>query len=489
MMFALSNSDEPFRTASLRDNRGIPTLLSPWEYLEDYGIVHPSGCETCTSYMKHVADASYSSHQPAFQIAFQDRRRTREDLYSKGILEGVRRQKEDERELVDEIERFRVERNQAREELFSLRAQVESTRAECDRLQDKLKQALAPVPDSFVAAEALPAVPVSVVSKSSSNDEHVPSMGGPEPPRPLEPLSVDPSVDHGSTVGLTLALSPQHASPPMTTPASPRAQLPDCVAARSFAAVLSTGQPTVDDDPVAHPMSDESNLTQNWQFAVTHKPAKAPKSIKQIQSLIRAAHQPGNYHALTKVKALCSEAHRTPREHKTEVQRYLLSTWRTPDWEHPTSVPKIPAPMNNPRLEDPVEVWVAYYAANPSSCPKGVRREADGRPNVNDMRASRRVARLRPQVHPNDPDSREARQKFMAVVTELFSEPGGYENILRRGAFSVSPHIDFAPYIGAAEGITKESVARHFAACGVTMTVADYELGPWAQQYIRDVYC
>jgi hypothetical protein len=30
-------------------------------------------------YMKHIADASYSSHQPAFQIAFQDRNRTRED--------------------------------------------------------------------------------------------------------------------------------------------------------------------------------------------------------------------------------------------------------------------------------------------------------------------------------------------------------------------------------------------------------------------------
>ncbi|KAI6120435.1 hypothetical protein EDD16DRAFT_1575248, partial [Pisolithus croceorrhizus] len=137
--------------------------------------------------------------------------------------------------------------------------------------------------------------------------------------------------------------------------------------------------------------------------------------------------------------------------------------------------------MNNPRLEDPVEVWVAYYTANPSSCPTGVRRDAEGRPNIQDMKASRRVARLRPQVHPNDPESREARQKFMAVVTELFCEPGAYENILRRAAFSVSPHVEFAPYVGIAEGITRESVARHFTACGVTITAADNELGPWAQ--------
>ncbi|KIO15052.1 hypothetical protein M404DRAFT_119859, partial [Pisolithus tinctorius Marx 270] len=50
-MYALSSNDEPFRAVSLRDTRGIPTLLSPWEYLEDYGIVHPSGCDTCSSYM------------------------------------------------------------------------------------------------------------------------------------------------------------------------------------------------------------------------------------------------------------------------------------------------------------------------------------------------------------------------------------------------------------------------------------------------------
>ncbi|KAI6107920.1 hypothetical protein F5141DRAFT_1215676 [Pisolithus sp. B1] len=209
------------------------------------------------------------------------------------------------------------------------------------------------------------------------------------------PVERSPRMDPSSS------LVPHHVPPPVATPASPQAHLPDCVASRSFAAVLPAGRPSVDDNHVLHPLSDEYGVIQNWQFAATsHRSTKPPKSIKQIQSLIRAAHQPGNHQALTKVKALCSEAHRTPREQKTEVQRFLLSTWRTPDWEHPTSVPKVPAPMNNPRLEDPVEVWVAYYTANPSSCPKGVRRDAEGRPNIQDMKASRRVARLRPQVHP-----------------------------------------------------------------------------------------
>ncbi|KAF8558119.1 hypothetical protein OG21DRAFT_1504478 [Imleria badia] len=437
-MYPLSSSDEPFRVA-VRDTRGIPTLLSPWEFLDDYGIVHPSGCDVCSAYMKHVADASYSPHQPAFQIAFQDRKRAREDTYNKGLAEGLRRQKEEERDLRDTSERYRLERNQARDELFSLRAQLDSTRADCDRLQEKLNQ---PPP---------PADPVS-------------------PPDPTSPE-------------LLASLFPQQ---PLATPASPQAQLPDCVAARSFAAVLSAGH----DDDAPLPQSLPDPPSQPWQIPSppSHKPPKPAKSIKQIQSLIKAAHQPGNYQALTKVKALCSEAHRTPREQKTEVQRYLLSTWRTPDWEHPTSISRLPAPLNNPRLEDPVECWVAYYASNPSSCPKGIRRDADGRPYTTDMRASRTVARLRPVVLPNDPESRDTRQKFMAVVTELFSEPGAFENILRRGAFSVSPQVAYAPYVGSADALTMETVARHFAVCGITIPMADNELGPWAREYIRDVY-
>ncbi|KAG6373324.1 hypothetical protein JVT61DRAFT_6466 [Boletus reticuloceps] len=151
-MYPLSSSDEPFR-ATVRDNRGIPTLLSPWEFLEDYGIVHPSGCDVCSAYMKHVADASYSPHQPAFQIAFQDRKRAREDVYNRGVSEGIRRQKEEERDLRDSIERYHLERSQTRDELLSLRAQLDSTRADCDRLQEKLRLASAP---PIAVAESLP---------------------------------------------------------------------------------------------------------------------------------------------------------------------------------------------------------------------------------------------------------------------------------------------------------------------------------------------
>ncbi|KAJ8590459.1 hypothetical protein M405DRAFT_736748 [Rhizopogon salebrosus TDB-379] len=483
-MFQLSSLDEPYRV-SQRDNRGIPTLLSPWEYLEDYGIVHPSGCDVCSSYMKHVADASYSSHQPAFQIAFQDRKRAREDVFNKGISEGTRRQKEESRELVDDIERYRLERNQAREELCTLRAQLEASRVEFERLQDVLRQQTAPSVNVSSPVESVS----HHSSKSVRADPVIPHLP-PPPPSDVacsaEDQVAEPPVDHQLSLEFLAPLYPQQISPPMTTPASPQAQLPDCVAARSFAAVLAAGQSSSNYDESTFQAGADDSPAWTVVASSGYKPTKPAKSIKQVQSLIKAAHQPGNYSALTKVKALCSEAHKTPRDQKTEVQRYLLSNWRTPDWEHPTSMPKLPPPLNNPRLEDPVECWVSYYAANPSSCPKGIRREADGRPVVSDMKASRMVARLRPLVNPSDPESREARQKFMAVVTELFSQQEEYSNILRRGAFSVSPQVFYAPYVGMTDSIGELSIARHFAACGVTIPMADDELGPWAREYLRD---
>lgn len=182
----------------------------------------------------------------------------------------------------------------------------------------------------------------------------------------------------------------------MATPASPQAQLPDCVAARSFATVLSTGQPGNDDESAPQSLSDVVSLSRPASPKQTHQPIKPAKTMKQVQSLIKTAHQPGNYQALARVKAMCSEAHKTPRDQMTEAQRFLLSTWRTPNWELRSSIPK--GPVNIPRLEDPVESWIAYYAANPSSCPKGIRHDTDGRPFTTDMRASRTVARLRPMV-------------------------------------------------------------------------------------------
>lgn len=211
------------------------------------------------------------------------------------------------------------------------------------------------------------------------------------------------------------------------------------------------------------------------------------------------AHQPGNEDALAKIKMLCAEAHQTPREEKTELQRYILHNWRNPNIDsnassHSVSPPPPPPPplllpnqallppkANNPRMEDPVEVWAAFLTTHKGSWPRGVRRAADGTPHLGDLRASRTVARLRPAIGATG--STTARTEFMACAAQLFASPGMYAYLLRRDGLTVAPVVSYRQHHAAQFSVTAPEVARHFAACGISVAEAEAELEPWAQEY------
>jgi hypothetical protein len=220
--------------------------------------------------------------------------------------------------------------------------------------------------------------------------------------------------------------------------------------------------------------------------------SRAPKTLRQLQYLMNKAHQPGNEECLAKVKMLCAEAHQTPREEKTELQRYILANWRNPELAAPSASPP-PAPLllpdqpllppraNNPRMDDPVEVWHSYLTTHRGSWPRGVRRQANGSPHMGDLKASRTVARLRPAIGENGDTS--ARSEFMACAAQLFASPGMYQDLLRRNALPVAPVASYKPYRATQFSITAAEVVRHFAASGVSVAEAVAELEPWAQEY------
>ncbi|KAF8623658.1 hypothetical protein AX17_007357 [Amanita inopinata Kibby_2008] len=220
-----------------------------------------------------------------------------------------------------------------------------------------------------------------------------------------------------------------------------------------------------------------------------HKPhIKMPKTIARLQSLMAAAHEPGNVRALTKVKALCAEAHATPRELKTSIQQYLLVHWRNPDAESATFVDG--SPLNkavfrfkaNPRRDDPVEVWYDYLSKHPTSWPRGVRRDAANRPYLPDLKASRAVARLKPDDITSGGVTASLRFEFMAMVIDIFDQPGLYETILERNRIFISAAVNYRPYY-AALPVSIEKIVQHFANCGVTIIQARQELEPWAHYY------
>ncbi|KAJ7074235.1 hypothetical protein C8F01DRAFT_1099730 [Mycena amicta] len=226
----------------------------------------------------------------------------------------------------------------------------------------------------------------------------------------------------------------------------------------------------------------------------SHHSARMPKTLRQLQLLMSKAHQPGNEESLARVKILCTDAHQTPRDRKTDMQRYILANWRNPDPVGTSSSsfkpPLLLGPNHSvqahgpPNMSDPTEIWHAYLTVHPGSWPRGVRREADGAPHFDDLKASRTVARLRPALGP-DGDAT-MRNEWMTCAVGMFAAPGMYADLLRREGLVVAPSnmaARGAANVSGMDMIRAEDVARHFAEAGITVIEAERELEPWAREY------
>ena len=205
-----------------------------------------------------------------------------------------------------------------------------------------------------------------------------------------------------------------------------------------------------------------------------------------MNALLEEANKPGNIDHYKKVKELCADAH-AAKDRRTEVQKYLLVKWKTPDWVKKPQTPDNgnTRPPINPLRDDPPEDWVAYYAVFPDSWPLGVRQDTDGKPLLSDMKASRTVARLRPEMVIDEPTTRTARLRFKETVINLFSTPRAYHQALTRSNFTIAPQVTYQPFVDSLEDITPDGVARHFAMCGISVAIAERELGPWARECQR----
>ncbi|KAF8633102.1 hypothetical protein AX15_001519 [Amanita polypyramis BW_CC] len=242
------------------------------------------------------------------------------------------------------------------------------------------------------------------------------------------------------------------------------------------------------------PDPDNTQSLNSPLITSSHRNTKVPRTVSQLQSLMSAAHEPGNVRALTKVKALCAEAHATPRELKTALQQYLLVHWRNPDHDTSGNAADKTTQMRiktNPRRDDPIEAWYDYLCTHQSSWPRGVRRDANSRPFIPDLKASRVIAQIRPadvQVVSPSAGGSNLRFEFMSVLTDLFDTRGLYEKVLNEYNIIVSPTVSLKPY-PPSHSITLELVARHLANCGITVQEVHEDLEPWARQYklSRDV--
>ncbi|KAJ7758893.1 hypothetical protein B0H14DRAFT_2975474 [Mycena olivaceomarginata] len=493
----------PFDGSSLKRSREAPNRdeLPSWECDPFYGIVHPSGCSICRSYMSHMSEAR-ASHCSSIERASKDLDHQLDTYFFDGVAEGRRRQRADDQDRVRDLEksrsdfvainsRLRSESHETAQQLSSVKSQLRLAQSECDALRKRLEsftnEKLDDSPNVQAAHEDLEVERMLVDDETHDVEENSPSHFPATPTSDVSPPhSAKPEDSSGSTPPLQISKQ----FPNVSTASLPETE----TSSRSVSTVRLPARlparPTV--EVIAS--SGALDFRPAISFSSIHS-VSTPKTLRQLQYLMNRAHQPGNDECLAKVKMLCAEAHRTPREEKTELHRYMLANWRNPPGAGTAAPPPSPPPAplllpdhalqapraNNPRMDDPVEVWHTYLTTHRGSWPRGVRRAADGSPHMGDLKASRTVARLRPDIGENGDTT--LRTEFMACAAQLFASPGMYQDLLRRNSLSVAPVISYRPYRASQFSISAAEVARHFAAAGVSADDAVTELEPWAQEY------
>jgi hypothetical protein len=479
--------------------------------------------------MTHVDE---SDRNPLFQKAVQNRDRKNDAYFFDGVSEGRRRQRDDDEYMFEDRERFKTERNEAfeiisrfqieahnnREELRTVTEELRIARADCDRLRQRVSILNSEKQDLANELQQVLKMDVQLQQMTKMDDQmlldHVAPILQNSPPQiPAKDLSSNAT----ESSRLEGEASSRLAITAPTTYASVASSPPPNPASTTITQRISHILPARPSGPV--PAHTPVDLKASAAHSPTSTPptSRIPKTLRQLQSLMVAAHQPGNDRALTKVKALCGEAHATHRDQKTDLQRYLLSNWRNPTpsssngTASPPSVPTAPAAMlnrsrsisnagpgsssgaafhshpvkNNPRIDDPVEVWYDYLCTYPSSCPRGVRRDWRNRPHLPDLRASRIVARLRPELAHGNGSHLSLRADFMTRVVAVFSVPGAYAEKIKAEGLVVSPLVIYRAFRTDVNGsVSEEDVVRHFAQCGVTVEVAEKELESWAKCYL-----
>lgn len=442
-----------------------------WENHSRYGIVHQQDCDSCRVYKEHLSDAAFDN-EASFQMAREDIRRQQDALFSKGVAEGRSLQN-----LSNEAELREV-----REEFAKLRAQLLLAHAEIESLKPCTGQ---------LGGERLEKAHVGGWTAIGDWRDRESRSRVPLPHRPSSPGGSSWSENSFSTPVETLADTPP-SSVFSTGEQSP------CASATSLSNTAPTLPLPARGDPAnfereTHASSyadiastHASPVQPSWQ-SVSTSSIRTPKFIKQVDKLIRDANAAGNTEHVKKIKAMCAEAH-LAKDKKTDLQKYLLVKWKTPEWvkgaQTPGAAVSAPLPLN-PRSDDPPESWVAYYAVYPASLPAGVRRDAHGKPRLSDISASRVVARLRPEVVMGDSNSTATRNAFKETVVRLFSIRHSYEQYLSWAGAAVAAAITFKPFAGPPESITPENIAVHFARCGISIARAESELGPWARECDR----
>ncbi|KAK2467538.1 hypothetical protein APHAL10511_000393 [Amanita phalloides] len=338
------------------DNVELEGALSPdsslaWTYKPAFGIIHPVSCAICRSYMTHLVVANQSC-EPSFKEALSEREVRLSTAFFDGVREGRHLQQEHDIAL---LTRCKEERDQAMRRLEMHKQLLDVAKRELDALRDQVMTLQDAFDDlSHQKNTSSPAKSIRSTSAGSDissmerlllgssvyldyidecststpksvDDELAPTISdhssfGNSAVRVTDPKKLGKtSTDTDSTISISVSPVSFDLKTARSTPATSTASRLSLSATPLPPPASKPIAPAPKPFPVQHSTSVPTRTSPSPKPLTTHS---------HLQALMKAAHA-GDDSALSRVKAFCAAAHVTPRDQRTELQRYALVHWRS----------------------------------------------------------------------------------------------------------------------------------------------------------------
>ncbi|RDX39845.1 hypothetical protein OH76DRAFT_1490795 [Lentinus brumalis] len=223
------------------------------------------------------------------------------------------------------------------------------------------------------------------------------------------------------------------------------------------------------------------------EYADTFPPI--PTKVEDLRMVMRMAESEGGAAAAWRMKQWRRAALKARDAGVALTQcESMAIEWSTPPWYkaeqdairsyHTYTL------MTPPTAEHPFEHWQKHFQKNRETIRKGLRREADGSPNLATLEGLY-LANL--MFHETDKTRAVYRAATIARLAGLFVDPLAYQSSLERLDLEPAERLDFQPYTGPYP-ITLDLLCQHAAVCGITPWDVTNSFLVWAREHVGTTY-
>ncbi|RPD63544.1 hypothetical protein L227DRAFT_608768 [Lentinus tigrinus ALCF2SS1-6] len=210
-----------------------------------------------------------------------------------------------------------------------------------------------------------------------------------------------------------------------------------------------------------------------------------PQEMRMLNNVIRKADSPGGAPAVWALRQWQRAAikARSMGQALSQCEAAVIEWADPPQWYHREQQENREnrnyQPSTVPAAEHPFEHWQKYYGRYRHATRKGLRRNADGSPNINALEGLYLATRM---LH-TDRARSVYQAKTMDKLAGLFIDPRAYQATLDRLDLESATDLDYLPYEGPYPASLSD-LCQHAALCGITQWDVQYTFASWAQEVL-----